>query len=383
MTLLPTDTAGEVGEKRVTWAELFFDLVFVFAITQVSALLHADHSWSGMGRALVVLVPMYWAWVGTSINANLRDVDNPLDRTAIFAIALLSLFLALATPDAYESRGLLFGASYLAIRLILAGLFFHGRRWSVHPFAVSAFTAGPLVLVGGLVHGQARVALWAVAGLCDLSIPTLLRARVRSTRFHTAHLPERYGVLVLIALGESIVATGAPAASTPDLSAGMVGAVSAAFVLACGLGWVYFVFASNAMQHALEIAPVQSVIVRHVLSWAHLAFVGGIICMAAGMTEVVAHPGEALSADLAGLMFGGVALYLATFNYTRWQMFRLWSPTRTAGAVGAVVLAPIATQVPGLAALALLAAVAVGVNAWEYQRFLAATARGGGGPGDR
>jgi low temperature requirement protein LtrA len=383
MTLLPPTTAGEVGEKRVTWAELFFDLVFVFAVTQVSALLHADHSAAGMFRALVLFVPMYWAWVGTSINANLRDVDNPLDRIAIFTIALLSLFLAMATPDAYGSRGLLFGASYLAIRLVLAGLFFHGRRWSLHPFAVSAGTAGPLILLGGLVHGHARVALWAVAGLCDLAIPTLLRARVASTRFHAAHLPERYGILVLIALGESIVAIGAPVARSPELTAGMVGAVTAAFVLACGLGWVYFGFATDAIRHALEVAPVQSVIVRHVLSWAHLAFVGGIIAMAAGIGEVLLHPGEPLAPEFAGLMYGGVALYFATFNYTRWQMFRVWSPTRTAGAVATVVLAPLATVIPALAALALLAAVAVAVNVWEHRRFLAATVRGHGGPGDR
>jgi low temperature requirement protein LtrA len=383
MTLLPPDTAGEVAEKRVTWAELFFDLVFVFAVTQVSALLHADHTWSGMGRALVVFVPMYWGWVGTSINANLRDVDNPLDRVAIFAIGLCCLFLALATPDAYGGRGLLFGASYCAIRLILAGLFFHGRRWSLHPFAVSAAVTGPLLLLGGLVHGDAREAIWACAALTDLAIPTLMRSRVRNTRFHTAHLPERYGILVLIALGESIVAIGGPAAQAPDLTAGVVGSVTAAFVLACGLWWVYFVFATGAIQHALEIAEVQSVIVRHVLSWAHLAFVAGIICMSAGMTEVVARPGEALSGEIAGLMFGGVALYLATFNYTRWQMFRIWSKTRTAGAIATVVLAPLATQVPGVAALSMLAAVVVALNAEEYRRYLTEQRRGRGGPGER
>src|SRR5215211_7957715 len=109
MTLLPPDTAGEVGdalapEKRVTWGELFFDLVFVFAVTQVSALLHQDHTWAGVGRALVVFVPIWWAWVGTSIHANTHDVDNPTDRIGIFTVALGGLFMALALTDPYGAH---------------------------------------------------------------------------------------------------------------------------------------------------------------------------------------------------------------------------------------------------------------------------------------
>src|SRR5687767_4448351 len=88
-------------EKRVTWAELFFDLVFVFAVTQISHLLHDHHDWAGVGRAVVVFVPLWWAWVGTSIHANTHDVDNPIDRIGIFAVGLCSLFMALALTDPY------------------------------------------------------------------------------------------------------------------------------------------------------------------------------------------------------------------------------------------------------------------------------------------
>jgi low temperature requirement protein LtrA len=117
----------EESEKRVTWAELFFDLVFVFAVTQVSALLHHDPSWAGAGRALIVFVPVWWAWVGTTVHANRHDVDNPRDILGIFALGLGSLGLALAVPQAYAERGWLFGAAYLFLRLVLGVLVF--RDW--------------------------------------------------------------------------------------------------------------------------------------------------------------------------------------------------------------------------------------------------------------
>jgi Predicted membrane protein len=109
-----TGAEPDGAEKRVTWAELFFDLVFVFAITQVSELLHHDHSWAGVGRALIVFVPVWWAWVGTTIHANRHDVDTVHDTLGIFVVGLGSLGMALALPGAYGDRGVLFGAAYLS-----------------------------------------------------------------------------------------------------------------------------------------------------------------------------------------------------------------------------------------------------------------------------
>src|SRR6266545_2276812 len=189
------------SEKRVTWAELFFDLVFVFAITQVSGLLHEDHTWAGLGRALVVFVPIYWAWVGTSVHANTHEID-PLDRLGIFAVGLCALFMAMATPDAYAERGVLFGAAYYGARIVLAFLIFRGRGMTLSPFSVALFFSGPLLLIGGFFDDSVRVALWAVAALADLSAPRLLRRRLLTLRFDSSHMQERFGLLVLIALGE-------------------------------------------------------------------------------------------------------------------------------------------------------------------------------------
>lgn len=356
------------AEKRVTWAELFFDLVFVLAVTEVSALLHDDHSWGGVVRALVVFVPIYWTWVGTSVHANAHDVDTPVERLAIFAIGLCGLFMALAVTGAYDERGLLFGGAYLALRGILAALVFRGPRIMLNPFSVGLFVSGPLLLLGGALDGTARVLVWAAAGLVDLSTPALLRRRLMVLRFNPAHLPERFGLFLIIALGESIVAVGSPAAQSTDLTAGMMAAVAGSFALACGLWWVYFAFAASAMRHALATTKMQTDVVRQVLSYGHLSFIGAVIAVAVGLAEVVVHPGEHLSWSVAGLLVGGCALYLATFGYTRWHMFRLVSTTRLTAAAAVLVLLPLSVRVPGLVALFLLVAVVVTLNVVEYLR---------------
>ena len=358
---------AEPAEKRVTWAELFFDLVFVFAVTQVSALLHHDHSWAGVGRALVVFVPVWWAWVGTTIHANTHDVDRPLDRLGIFAVGLGSLFMALGLTDPYGAYGVLFGASYWALRLVLAALVFRGPRLSVNAFSVALFVTGPLLLIGGLLDGGARVAVWAVAALIDLAVPRLTRRKLALVHFEPAHLPERFGLFVIVALGESIVAVGVTARGE-EFTAARLAAVAAAFVLACGLWWVYFHFAADAVHHAIAHARVQTDVIRPVLAYGHLGFIAGIVVVAVGLAEVVHYPGTHLHLDVAGLLLGGTALYLAVFGYTRWRMFGSTSPTRLTAAAVCLLLLVVAPLLPALALLALLATVVVALNVVEALR---------------
>jgi low temperature requirement protein LtrA len=357
-------SGGGVTEKRVTWAELFFDLVFVFAVTEISALLHADHSWPGVGRAIVLFVPLWWAWVGTSVHANTHDVDNPFDRIGIFAVGLCSLFMALAVLQAYGEHGLLYGGGYLALRIVLAVLFFRGRRLILSPFSIGLFVTGPLLLAGGLAHGGWRIGLWAAAGLVDLAGPALLRGRLALVRFEASHLPERFGLFLIIALGESIVAIGVNAVDEP-LDAGRLGAVAAAFALACALWWVYFAFAASAVRHAVATAAVQTDIIRQVLAYGHLCLIASVIAVAVGLAEVVAHPTEHLDRAVAALLYGGCALYLATFGYTRWRMYRVVSWTRLSAAGACLALLALASLVPALVALLVLAAVVIGVNVVE------------------
>jgi low temperature requirement protein LtrA len=355
-------------EKRVTWGELFFDLVFVFAVTQLSALLHGDHTWAGVGRALIVFVPVYWAWVGTTVHANTHDVDRPLERVGIFTVGLCSLFMSLGIPGAYGDRAVLFAVAYLALRLVLLVLVTPGRGLFLNPFTVAAFGTGPARVVGALLGGSAQLWLWSLAALADLSTPLVARARVRLLNYEPNHLPERFGLFVIIALGESIVAIGTPAAASPHLGAAEVIAVAVAFVIACGLWWVYYQFAASAIRHGVETATVRADIVRQVLSYGHLPLVGGVIAVAVGLAEAVAHPGHQLGNGYAGLLYGGAAIYLGTFGYTRWRMFGKVSTHRLTAGVVSLALSPLAAHLPGLAALALLAALLVGLNGFEYWR---------------
>jgi low temperature requirement protein LtrA len=359
----PTEPPGP--EKRVTWAELYFDLVFVFAVTQVSALLRDDHSWAGIGRALIVFVPVWWAWVGTTIHANRHDVDTSHDTIGIFTVGLGSLGMALALPGAYTDRGLLFGASYLFLRIVLAVLVFRDWRGiAVNSFSVGVFVTGPLLLIGGLTHGTARVVLWALAATTDLVTPRLVRTRLASLRYDANHLPERFGLFLIIALGESLVQVGVTASAGP-LTPARLGATVAAYVLACALWWVYFIFAARAVRYAMGAAQVQAEVIRPVFAYGHLLFICGIVAVAVGLAETEAAPTEPLAWGPAGLLVGGCALYLATFGYTRWRMFHKVSWTRVSAAGVCLALLPLTGRVAGLVELTVLALVVVALNVLE------------------
>jgi low temperature requirement protein LtrA len=205
-----------------------------------------------------------------------------------------------------------------------------------------------------------------VAAAVDLSVPALVRRRLARVHFDASHLPERFGLFLIIALGESIVAIGLNAASTPHLGVSHVAAVGVAFAVACGLWWTYFVFAASAVRHAVATAAVQTDIIRQVLAYGHLVLIGAIIAVAVGLADVVSEPGHALSASVAALLYGGCALYLATFGYTRWRMFRTWAVWRLGAAAVLLALLPAVTHVPAVAALGAVAVVVVALNVAEY-----------------
>jgi low temperature requirement protein LtrA len=359
---------AETPERRVTWAELFFDLVVVFAVTEVAAALHADSSWAGLLRAVVVFVPIYWTWVGTTMRVNVIGAEAAATRLWLFAVAFCALLMALAVPAAYHSRALLLAIAYWIARTILALTMARRGRLGLHPYSVSMVGTGPLLVLGALLHGRWQLTIWAVAALIDLSTPTVLRSRLRSLQLAPGHLAERFGLFLLIALGESVVAVGAPAASAARVDAQVLAGVAAAFVFTVGLWWVYFHFAADAVRHALATAQVQLDIARHVLSYGHLLFIAAVIAVSVGMRDVVARPGERLSWGVIALLFGGCAWYLATFGYTRWEMFRKVSWTRLTGAAVVLAVLPVGRFLAGWEALALLAAVLAALNYWELWR---------------
>ena len=359
----PQQEAG----KKVSWAELFYDLVFVFAVTEVSTRLETDHSAPGLIRALVAFVPVYWVWVGTTLQANMRDTGRPTLRLAIFVVALSGLFMALAIPYAFEGRGLLFAVAYWAGRVVLGSTVLR-QVGGWNPYGVSMFVTGPLLTVGALLPVGGQMTVWAAAAALDLASPSVFRRRLKDLHYDPSHLAERFGLFVLIALGESVVGIGLSAQLVERLDLAVGLAVSAAFALSCGLWWVYFAYASDAVRHALATATVQLDITRLVLSYGHLSFIASIIAVAVGMREAVAEPTVALGWSTIGFLYGGAALYLTTFGYTRWTMFRRVATTRLTAAVVVLVVLPVAQYVSALLALTLLAVILAVLNVVEWHR---------------
>lgn len=351
--------------KRVTWTELFFDLVFAYAITQVSELLSAQHTPSHVGRALIVFIPVYWTWVGATMHGSLHDVDRPKTRIGIFIVALIGLFMALAVPASFGPDGVLFGASYWAARVVLLVLVraaYRGTRFN--SFVVAAVVSGPLLLVGGFVDENVRVVLWGLAACIDVSVPYLARRRLVGIPFEPAHLAERYGLFVIIALGESVVAIGV-SAGHQSVTPTLLSAMAVSFTLTVALWWVYFVYAAAAIRYGLQRADVPIEVIRPVLPYGHLGFVAGIIASATAVGAVIAEPSSHLGFEMAALLFGGVALYLATFGYTRWAMFRTVSGPRLIAASVCVMVVPAAVAVPAGAALLILTVIVVSLNLIE------------------
>jgi low temperature requirement protein LtrA len=364
------DRDGDGGQsphavQRVTWAELFFDLVYVFAVTQVAHAVALGAGWPDVGRALLLFVPFWWSWVGTTILFNGLVVTATRRHLMLFGIGGAAFVMSIAIPSAFGNRGILFGAAYFGVRITLAVAMqargvFHLR---LNPFTIGLL-AGPLWVVGGLAPADARQWVWLGAALMELSVPIILGHRLDFMRFDVAHLPERFGLFVIIALGETLVGIGQ--GGTHNALTGLEAtALCVAFLFSCGLWWTYFQYGASAAEHALRHARVPAVLVRSMFSYGHLAFVTGIILAAAGMTEAVAHPGEHLHGVHALVLGSGTALYIGTFCYTRIVMFGGASMTRLVTAGLAAVVTAVSPGLPALVPLTMLTALVIAMNAFE------------------
>ncbi|MEV7327279.1 low temperature requirement protein A [Micromonospora sp. NPDC093244] len=354
-------------EKGVIWEELFFDLAFVFALTQFSHMLHEDHSWAGIGRVLLLFVTIYWAWAGTTIYTDQRHVGNALDRAGVFALGLGSLLLALTIPGAFDDQGLLFVGVYLAMRVLLAALALRtpgGWRSPVFRPYGSGLVAGPLQLAGGLFSGSTRIVLWSIAVLADVVGTALGRRTLDKVRVRPLHYTHRYGLLIILVLGESVIQVGMVAVGEPLTLARLV-AVCLSYSLVCALWWAYFIYGLRAFRQAVAQSAQQADIRRSVMVYGHLLFSFAIIMVAVGLSEVVMEPLEPSRASEGTVLFGGAALFLGTFAYTHWRIHRQIARRQIGASLLCVVLLPLAPLVPALATLATLFAVVAGVSVLE------------------
>jgi low temperature requirement protein LtrA len=367
-------------EHRVTPLELFFDLVFVFAITQVTSLLADDPTWGGVLRGMLVLVALWWAWTAYAWLTSTMDVDEGGVRLAMLASMGAMLIVALAVPGAFGDDAVLFGVGYLLVRLLHLVLYaIVGRDdpdllGAVLRLAPTSLLGASLLVVAGFLDGDQRIAVWLAALAIDYVGPAVIGAG-RGWRIAPEHFAERHGLIILIALGESIIAIGAGAGF--ELVLGVIAGAALGIVVVSALWWLYFdvaaIFARGRLMEASGVA--QAVLARDSYSYLHLPMVAGIVLFALGLKTTLGHPDEALDTVPAVALCGGTALYLlghiAFLFRTTGRLFR----RRTVGAVALLALVPAAVAIPALAALALVSVVCSLVVAFEVLRYREARVR--------
>ncbi len=368
------------GEERVTPLELFFDLVFVFAITQVTGLVSANPTWTGVEEGLVVLALLWWSWAAYAWLTGTVDPEEGVVRLSIFGAMGAMLLASLAVPNAFGDDAWLFVGSYVAVRvahLVLYAVAGRGDReliGAIRRLSYGTMGGAVFLAAGAAVGGNAQIALWALAIVADL-LGSLIRG-ARGWHLAAGHFAERHGLIVLIALGESIVALGAGTLGQP-LDVGVVAGDILGLVVACALWWAYFDVVALAAERRLKRAEgsEQLSIARDSYSFLHLPMIAGIVFFAVGVKKTLAHVGDPLETVPAVALCGGVALYLLAHVAFRLRNMHTWSVRRVVCAGILLALIPLATTLPALGTLAIVAGLAAGLIAYEAIRYAEARDR--------
>jgi len=368
-------------EQEVTSLELFFDLVFVFAITQVTGFISADPTWTRLVEGMAILAALWWAWESYVWLGNTAASDEGAVRVVLLSTMGALLIASLAVPKAFSDDALIFGLAYFAVRAAhLAAYIIVSRedpqlRGVVLRLATTILPAAALLVLAGIVdHGAARTACWIAALTIDYG--GLVVRGVEGWRVEAAHFAERHGLIVIIALGESIVAVGVGAGGL-DLDAGLIVAALLGMAVAGAMWWAYFDFVAIVAERRLRGAPPDERvrIARDSFTYLHLPMVAGIILFAVGIKTTLAHIGQHLDAVPAVALCGGAALYLLALSAFKRRNIGSWNHPRLVAASALVALAPIATAIPALLALGLVAAVSVALVAYEFVAYAEARDR--------
>lgn len=361
MSELALQTSEEnIAERRASAVELLWDLVFVFAVTQVTALMAHRATWGRFGQAMLVLALIWWAWSAFVWAANAQEEDSRALRGYLLAATVLIFIVGLALPQAFGAEGLLFACAYALVRFLHLALYIDASRrgnarWSaIAGFAVTVVIGMALLIAGGaLLHGWQRALVWTIAAAIDYAGPAwLTRERLRGLQHvAVAHFADRYGSFVIICLGESIVAIGvgvgkADRQLTPELviSAGL------GLLPAIGMWWTYFDrFAARAEERLREHRdPVLAG--ADAYSYIHLVIVAGIIIFADGVKLTVQNSAAAPMPGPGRLaLCGGVALYLVGLAAFRLRIAGEHSPARIIVALALMALYALGGSIPAWA----------------------------------
>ena len=357
---IPRLTAELRERETVKPLELFFDLVFVLGFTQCTRLMETESGWTGIGQGILVLALLWWAWTAYAWLTSVIEPEEGSVRIVMFGAMAAMLIVALAVPGAFGDRALTFAIAYAVVRIGQIALFLlasrddPGLRSSVIGLAISTAIGVGLVIGASFLDSGQQAALWGLAIVLDWGGPALFGAS--GWRLVPAHFAERNNLVIILALGESIVALGIGAEI--DLTAGVIVAAVLGVALASALWWIYFDVVSLVTARRLALATEgrqQNALARDSYSYIHFPMVAGIVLAALGLEETLAHVDEAFDAEHAFALLGGVAIYLLAHVALRLRNAHTLNVQRLLAALVLFALIPVAVWVPAIASV-------IGVN---------------------
>jgi low temperature requirement protein LtrA len=361
-----------VSERRTSPVELLWDLVFVFAVTQVTTLIAKDLTWTGFVHGMIVLALVWWAWSAFVWAANAEEEASRALR-AVLLLGMLFVFVAgVCVPSAFGGKATLFAVTYAAVRLLHLALYAHAAlrghaSWSaIGGFAFTVAVGMALLVAGSFLSEGLQVALWTVALLIDYAGPAwLTRERLRGLQqVAVAHFAERYGLFVIICLGESIVAIGL-SADAHTIDAKRITAVALGLVATVSLWWIYFDRFASVAEARLRDHDDVVLAAADSYSYLHLLIVAGIILFAVGMKVTIRDVGESLSDAARLALCGGLVVYLVGILAFRLRMAGAAGYALVAGTIGLVAVDAFGGPLSALWVTALATAVLVGTCALE------------------
>lgn len=365
--------------NRVGFAELFFDLVFVFAITQVSHFLLLNYNLKGAVQAGILFQAIWMVWIYTTWVLNQIDPDRGSVRAMLFTLMLGGLFVSMALPRAFEDRGLVFAVAFSAMQLGRSFFFYMVlRRIPAGRVGYTRILAwfglsGAFWIAGGLADPDMRLWLWLIAigvefiaALVGFFVPGLGRAQTTDWGVNGGHIAERCGLFVIICLGESLLVSGATFAKT-DWDLPGTAAFLASFAGTIGMWWVYFDLGHKRGAHQIEHSDDPGRLARLVFSYIHIPLVAGVVLAAVGAERAIAHPGDPATFGEAASVMGGLTLFLLGNGFFKWAS----APRFPSSHVVGLALCALATAVSPWTNLLVLngmsAAILLAVAALEYR----------------
>jgi low temperature requirement protein LtrA len=371
---IPEGAVDEPVERAVTPFELFFDLVFVFGFTQVTALMGADPTGRGVLRGMLVLATVWWAWGAYAWLATTIDLEEGSTRLVMIGVMAAMFVAALAAPDAFGATGALFASAYLVVRLLHLVLYAVAARGQPELLAAvlkltPTAVAGPLLILAAAFLGPGlREAVWAGALILDFAGPALQGSS--GWQLSPGHFSERHGLILIVALGESVVALGAGSGHL-DLNARTLIAATLGIAVVTTIWWTYFdVVAIVAARRLAEAkGAAQAAQARDSYSYLHLPMVAGVILFALGVKKALPHAHDSLDWVPAAALCGGVSLYLVAHVLFRLRNVGTLNRQRLGAAVVLAAMTALASSVSALVLLALVSLTMTSLVVYEAVRF--------------